>query len=244
MNMTKNEFLLRLSDALRKRHVPDYSDIVGEYEQHFAFKTADGFSEEEIAAKLGSPEDLAAQFEGGGEEKRQTGRKTVTLVGLVFSDIFAGFFFAFLFAWETVVAAFSVCSAVIGACLLAGRSPWALIPPLPFGCAVVFGISLAALAVFSAAGCVYFALFIRQLMRSYGRFHKNTLASASGGAVLPPLSAFPRLSPQANRRIRTVALAALTLFAVCFVLGIIVSMIAAGALEFWHAWGWFGYVPN
>jgi len=242
--MTKNEFLLRLSDALRKRHVSDYSDIVGEYEQHFAFKMADGFSEEEIAAKLGSPEDIAAQFESGGEEKRQTGRKTVTLVGLAFSDFFVGCFFVLLVAWEAVMAAFSVANAVIAACLLGGKSPWALIPPLPYWCGAVFGVSLLALAVFSAVGCVYFAAFIRQLMRSYGRFHKNTLASASGGAVLPPLSAFPRLSPQANRRIRTVALAALTLFAVCFVLGIIVSMIAAGALEFWHAWGWFGYVPN
>ena len=242
--MTKSEFLLRLSDALRKRHVSDYSDIVGEYEQHFAFKMADGFSEEEIAAKLGSPEDIAAQFESGGEEKKYSGRKAVTAVGLAFSDFFVGCFFVLLVAWEAVMAAFSVANAVIAACLLGGKSPWALIPPLPYWCGAVFGVSLLALAVFSAVGCVYFAAFIRQLMRSYGRFHRNTLASASGGAVLPPLSAFPRLSPQANRRIRTVALAALTLFAVCFVLGIIVSMIAAGALEFWHAWGWFGYVPN
>ena len=41
--------------------------MVSEYEQHFALKQADGFSEEEIAAKLGAPAELAAQFEAADE---------------------------------------------------------------------------------------------------------------------------------------------------------------------------------
>lgn len=43
-----------------------------EYEQHFVFKLADGYSEEEIAAKLGDPTALAAQFDAAaqGGEKR------------------------------------------------------------------------------------------------------------------------------------------------------------------------------
>lgn len=61
--MTKTEFLTRLQAALESRNVADPADILEEYEQHFAFKLADGYVEEEIAAKLGSPEDLAAQFE-------------------------------------------------------------------------------------------------------------------------------------------------------------------------------------
>ena len=55
--MTKNEFMTRLASELRKRNVADAADIAEEYEQHFAFKLADGYSEEEIAAKLGSPEE-------------------------------------------------------------------------------------------------------------------------------------------------------------------------------------------
>ena len=46
-------------------------------------------------------------------------------------------------------------------------------------------------------------------MRSYGRFRKNALASASGEAGLPPLPISPQFSPKARRQLRTVALVAL-----------------------------------
>lgn len=52
--MIRNEFMTRLSAELRRNHVADAADIEEEYEQHFAFKLADGYSEEEIAAKLGA----------------------------------------------------------------------------------------------------------------------------------------------------------------------------------------------
>ena len=70
--MTKSEFMTRLEHELRRRNVADAADVMEEYEQHFAFKLADGYSEEEIAAKLGTPEELAAQFEAlpGGAPRR------------------------------------------------------------------------------------------------------------------------------------------------------------------------------
>lgn len=55
MTMKKNEFMTKLADELKKRGVEDADDVAAEYEQHFAFKLADGYSEEEIAAKLGDP---------------------------------------------------------------------------------------------------------------------------------------------------------------------------------------------
>lgn len=60
MTMKKNEFMTKLADELKKRGVEDADDVAAEYEQHFAFKLADGYSEEEIAAKLGDPVALAA----------------------------------------------------------------------------------------------------------------------------------------------------------------------------------------
>lgn len=56
--MTKKEFMTLLSDELRKRKITDAEDIIEEYEQHFAFKLADGYSEEEIAARLGNPSEI------------------------------------------------------------------------------------------------------------------------------------------------------------------------------------------
>ena len=88
--MTKHEFMARLASELRKRNVADAADVTQEYEQHFAFKLADGYSEEEIAAKLGSPEELAAQFESTDTAKKVGGSKALAVTGLCFADLFAG----------------------------------------------------------------------------------------------------------------------------------------------------------
>ena len=82
--MTKHEFMARLASELRKRNVADAADVTQEYEQHFAFKLADGYAEEEIAAKLGSPEELAAQF-----ESTDTAKKSAA-AALCFADLSAG----------------------------------------------------------------------------------------------------------------------------------------------------------
>ena len=64
--MKKAEFLNKLNEELEKRNVADAADILEEYEQHFDLKLADGFFEEEIAARLGDPAMLAAQFDESG----------------------------------------------------------------------------------------------------------------------------------------------------------------------------------
>lgn len=97
--MTKHEFMARLASELHKRNVADAADVIEEYEQHFAFKLADGYSEEEIAAKLGSPEELAAQFESTNTAKKVGGSKALAVTGLCFADLFAGLFFVLLAGW-------------------------------------------------------------------------------------------------------------------------------------------------
>ena len=67
--MTKTEYLELLRLELKKNNVADMADILAEYEQHFAFKLADGHSEEEIAARLGAPQVIAAQFDSAGEKQ-------------------------------------------------------------------------------------------------------------------------------------------------------------------------------
>lgn len=52
----------------------------------------------------------------------------------------------------------------------------------------------------------------------------------------------PQLEPKTKRRLRSVALASLAVFAVFFILlSYVVCSLSAGSLEFWHVWGWFGY---
>lgn len=40
--MTKAQFLQTMKTALKERRLPDAAEILEEYEQHFAFKLADG----------------------------------------------------------------------------------------------------------------------------------------------------------------------------------------------------------
>ena len=70
--MTRNEFVTQRTAELHKRNVAA-ADVVEEYQQHFSFKLADGYSEEEIAARLGDPGARAAQFgEAEAGEKRHS----------------------------------------------------------------------------------------------------------------------------------------------------------------------------
>ncbi|NLE24499.1 MAG: DUF1700 domain-containing protein [Clostridiaceae bacterium] len=237
--MTKSEFLIQLKSELKKNNISDSDDILGEYEQHFAFKLADGFSEEEIANKLGDPSELASQFIPHASQKRYVGRKAVTIIGMIFADIFAGAFFLILFAFAIVMGVVTIATAISAICLLVGYNVYDIIPGMPYLCAFIYAVSLLAFAILSAVASIYFVVFTGQLMRSYKRFHINMIAGSSGKATLPSLPVYPLLSAKFKRRMRMLALSSLTVFAVSLGVGYIISAIIAGNLEFWHVWGWF-----
>lgn len=132
-----------------------------------------------------------------------------------------------LAAFGLVLAAAVLAFAALGICLLAGQSPYGLIPAMPRASALLFGLTLLPLSVLTAAGCAWYAAFLRQAAHAFGRFQQNMLAGASGRGA---------------RALRKTACAALLLFAVLFVAALAVSMLRAGAFEFWHVWGWFGYM--
>lgn len=238
--MKRTEYLNRLAEELDKRHVAEAEDILEEYRQHFDLKLADGYVEEEIAARLGDPAMLAAQFdETEDAPARETGSKPLTVIGLGFADVFAGLFFLLLAGFGIVLAAAALSFGVAAVCLLGGLNIHGLLPAMPYWCGAILALSLAALTVLFAVGCVYYAAFLRQLIRSFGRFQHNALASASGLAVLLPLPISPQFSAKTKRRLRVAALISLALFAACFVLAYVVCALSAGSFQFWHVWGWF-----
>ena len=157
-------------------------------------------------------------------------------------DLLAGLFFLMLAAFRLVLAAAVLAFAALGICLLAGQSPYGLIPAMPRASALLFGLTLLPLSVLTAAGCAWYAAFLRQAAHAFGRFQQNMLAGASGRAALPALPLRPQFAARGARALRKTACAALLLFALLFVAALAVSMLRAGAFEFWHVWGWFGYM--
>jgi len=100
--MDKQEYLTTLEKALKGAGVADCADILEEYAEHFDMKAADGYGEEEVAARLVSPENVASQYIEIGFKSGEKGgfptTRIVTSVGLVFCGIFAFGFFIMLFS--------------------------------------------------------------------------------------------------------------------------------------------------
>ena len=91
-----------------------------EYDEHFDFKLADGYSEQEIAARLGDPVKLAAQFVPAAPgEKCPAGKKALTVTDLVLLDILAEMALVALVAFGVVLIAAAAALGSAGACLLA-----------------------------------------------------------------------------------------------------------------------------
>lgn len=95
-------------------------------------KLADGFFEEEIAARLGDPAMLAAQFdEAERTPQKKSGGKPLTVIGLGFADVFAGLFFLLLAGLGIVLAAAALSFGVAAVCLLGGLNIHGLLPAMP-----------------------------------------------------------------------------------------------------------------
>jgi uncharacterized membrane protein len=62
MYKTKNEFLTNLEKELTRFGVVDKSEIIADFEQHFADSQAQGLSEAEICEKLGAISEIAKQY--------------------------------------------------------------------------------------------------------------------------------------------------------------------------------------
>lgn len=232
--MTKNDYLADLEKALKSNRVDDLTDIMAEYEQHFALKLADGYSEEAIVAKLEKPEILAEQFAQAGSGQKKSGNLIVK-IGVLLLSLVAIFSSATLFAWVLVIGAFALSALALGICLIASMNPASLIPAMPYTGSLIWGICSIALAVLCAVGTVYSHLYVLQLNKAYFRWAKNNLSSYT----YPPLPLYPQLKAVFRRRLRSTLLLSLAIFGASFVIGFIVLAGSAGGLGFWHIWHWF-----
>lgn len=237
--MKRNEFISQLTNELNKRKIADAAEIVTEYDQHFAFKLADGFSEEEIAAKLGSPEELAAQFEISPAKPHSF--KALAVILLSFAWLGFGLLFILLSLFGIVIIAASLAFITLAVCLIFKLNISSLIPTMPYFPALLFGISYVALSMLLTVGFIQFAGTLHRSVLVFKRYASNIMAAVTGTPTLPPLSMSASFSAKARLRLRTLFRILITIFAVFFVLAFIISTLTAGNFQFWHAWGWFGY---
>ena len=107
--MTKSQFLQSLETELKSRRLRDAGEILEEYEQHFSFKLADGYTEQEIARKLGSPFSKSPlQFDPQSPKREALGGRSAIIAGLCLASVPTAGFFLLLAGWEIIVACFSL----------------------------------------------------------------------------------------------------------------------------------------
>ena len=236
--MTKQDYLAALKQELNKNAVADAEDILSEYEQHFQFKLADGFTEEEIASKLGAPAQIALQFAGlPKEQKRKGGKKTLLVLWLTFIGIFEVMLYgAFLFFTVGLFIG-SLVPMALGVELIAGLNFMNILPPMPYGGAIVLGLSLIALGVMVLLFAVYCIAMLRQMVRASLRWRRNMMREEA----LPLLPLSPQFAPKTRRALRGILLWAVLIFAVTFIAGFAILSLYTHSWGFWHALGWFGY---
>ncbi len=234
--MKKNEYLAELRSELKRNNAADMDDIILEYEQHFAFKMADGYSEEEIAAKLGAPKTIAAQFDSAKDMgENQTGAGFFLKLGLGFTALFEAMFYILFLSWDIVLAVSTVSFGTLGVYLVGYFEYFRFFPRMPYLGSLILGISILGLAIIFAVATIYCFAFLKQVIKASVRWHKNMTSKSA----LPPLPWNPQFEPKTRRTLRTVLLWAVAVFGICFVLSFIGLAFSAGTMGFWHHWNWF-----
>jgi uncharacterized membrane protein len=76
--MNKSEYLTKLTNELGHMPYGDVKDIIQSMEEHFDEGVSEGRSEEEIAASLGDPAELAAEFKDGAKFKQVMKRRKLS----------------------------------------------------------------------------------------------------------------------------------------------------------------------
>jgi uncharacterized membrane protein len=236
--MTKKQYLSALEKELLLNGVADVDDVLADYEAHFARKALDGYTEEEIAHKLGNPQEIAVDFlpEVKGREKSGTvkGRGWVRLA-LAFTDLAVLPFFGVLFLWAIAMLCASIGVLALGVYVALGMDALSFVPVIPVAGGILLGTGIAVFSVLLLAGSLWFLLLARQMMRAYLHWHGNRWL-ARHELALPVM---PQITGKRRRVIRFVVVFALIGFIMLFVAAYILLSMQAGTLGFWHYWHWF-----
>ena len=213
--MNRAQFLKELESELKRRGVDEIEDVLDEYSEHFFCKMENGCTEGEVAARLGSPKAIAAQYAG-----RETG-PAGSRVGQVFAGIGVSLGTIIAGALEIVLAAFGLCCAAAGVQLLLNQNWFGLLPGMPRASQLILGAALLALAVVAALACAWLGRMTVGCIRACRAKPQGRAAHIPAGSARP------------------IAIAGV-IFLTLLAAGFAVSAILAGSIEFWHTWNWFG----
>ena len=102
-------------------------------------------------------------------------------------------------------------------------------------------LAFAALTWLAGVGTAAFFRLISRLIRSFRRFHRGVLLPSPDKSGKDSPAVCPDSPVKSRPRLRRACIIAAVIFALCLAAGFILCVASSGHVEFWHAWGWFGY---
>ena len=180
--MNKTEYLTTLTNELGHMPYGDVKDIIQSIEEHFDEGIGEGRSEEEIAASLGDPKELAMEFKDGAKFKQIMKKRKMSdnfkgpdgrgRIFVIVFNAFVGIEMWLLFL-AAIIAAFMFLAgdcAIIGL-ILAGLITGTLMEYLfPF---IFLVLTLVCVAVFLVVLLILGIKYYAKGLKSYIRWNKN-----------------------------------------------------------------------
>lgn len=232
--MTRNQFMHELERELKANGVSEIEEILAEYEEHFDYKAEEGKTEEEIARRLASPQDIAAEYAQIRPPVNKFEKRTKT-AGLLLLSLPLALVYVFLWAAVAVLFAFSLCSLAAGFCLITTLNIAGLIPSMPYLAALLLGIAALALSLLAFTGGILMALYVAHWGKCYLKWCRRTVNNSAA----PAPSKSPKLSKKTAYRLRCCGIVGLAVFVSAFLAAYIAMCALAGTFEPWHEWHWF-----
>lgn len=183
--MTRQAFLARLREGLRGLPTQTVTDIMADYEAHFADGAAEGRSEAEVATALGNPDRLAREIRAESSLNRwRDERSPSAAAGAVFAVLGLGaidilVLLPILMGVAATIFGLFIAVVVVffaGAFTLAG-GPF-MDPPGGPGVAVLLGIGIMAGSASAGALLTIVSIALMNALVWYGRLHYRLLKPA------------------------------------------------------------------
>jgi hypothetical protein len=156
-------------------------------------------------------------------------------------DICTAILFICALAWAVALAVCALGLIAVGVCLIAAPAFPAntlIIPYMPYVAGALFGAALIALGVVFAMLTIYCAMLIKKSTAAFARWQKNSISAKRA----LPYVIFPLVEGKPRRILRRINLIAVAAAALLLSAGFALMATQAGAVEFWHVWGWFNYI--
>ena len=159
----------------------------------------------------------------------------IKYIGIFFSDIIVGAGFILLYAWLLVMILFSMVVFVTAGCLVFNINIGELIPFMPYWCGIIVAIALILLSALFVFGSILYSSILKKLLYSYINIHRSIM----GNKTKKTMKKDDDKSILRNKMILIYIKLVSIGFILVFILSLIVCMISAGNLAFWHTWNWW-----